>query len=243
MLRRLLPIVLLWLCLVGGSLFAAGFTVTVAVVDSDKKPVPNADLALFWQVKEGMNPIGDQRAVTGDNGKAVLQVGDQDAKRAVLILSADRKLGSVLAISNLNPGVEISAQLLPTVRVKGRLECKELNSKPEWANTMVTPDGFDNPIAQNMGASAQFDFTLPAGKYDFRSYGSDVMDRKQSVTLPAGRLEYDFGTVDLKPSAIAKLKGKTAPGWDVTAARGIKPKAKLADFRGKWLYLEFWGFW
>ena len=52
-----------------------------------------------------------------------------------------------------------------------------------------------------------------------------------------------MGTLDLKASPIAKLKGKPAPGWEITAARGVKPQVKLADYKGKWVYLEFWGFW
>jgi hypothetical protein len=66
---------------------------------------------------------------------------------------------------------------------------------------------------------------------------------KQTMTLAADRPEYDLGILDLKASPIAKLKGKMAPGWDITAARGVKPNVKLSDYKGKWVYLEFWGFW
>ena len=123
------------------------------------------------------------------------------------------------------------------------LNCSELNSKPKWANTMMTADGFRAHVAQCMSESAEFEFILPAGKYALRSYGTDVLDIKQTVTLSADRPEFDFGTLDLKASPIAKLKGKPAPGWEITAARGVKPQAKLADYKGKWVYLEFWGFW
>ena len=30
---------------------------------------------------------------------------------------------------------------------------------------------------------------------------------------------------------------------EITAARGVKPAAKLSDYKGKWVFLEFWGFW
>ena len=233
--------ILLWLATVPA--FTATFTVTVKVVNASNQPVAKADVGLFWQVNGGMTPMDGRRAITDENGKAVLRVDDWNEKRAVLILSADRALGGIVGVSNADDGRELIAVVGPTVRVKGKLECTELNSKPKWANTMVTPDGFRAQVAQDMGESAKFEFILPTGKYAVRSYGSDVEDIKQTITLTTDQSEHDFGTLDMKASPIAKLKGKTAPGWSITAARGVKPNAKLSDYKGRWVYLEFWGFW
>ena len=219
---------------------AGTFTVTLNVLDSDRKPVSNATAAWFWNFEKGtMKP---SRSVTSDErGKALLEVDDWNRPRAVLIMSADRKLGSTIAISNENR--EVTVTLVPTVRVKGKLECKELDFKPPWANTLVIPDGVTSQVMQQMGESAEFDFMLPAGKYTLRSYGTDVESRRDPITLSADQPEYDLGTLDLKPSAIARLKGKPAPNWKVTDVRGIKKSAKISDYKGKWVYLEFWGFW
>jgi hypothetical protein len=233
----------IFLCLATCPVFAATFTVNVKVVSADSKPIPDADVALFWQVKGAMTPMDGRGAVTDESGKAVLQVDDWNEKRPVLVLSADRKLGGVVGVSLSDDGKEVIATAGPTVRVRGKLECRELNSKPQWANTMVTAEGFRPHFAQQMGESAAFEFVLPAGKYEFRSYGTDVEDLKQTVTLAADQPEHDFGTLDLKASLIAKLRGKTAPGWNITAARSVKPNVKLSDYKGKWVYLEFWGFW
>ena len=242
MLRRWV-FTLLWLTTGSWSVFAATFAVTVQVVDADNKPVPMAELALLWNVNGAMMATADKGALTDGNGKAVLQPDDWNEKRAVLVLSSDRKLAGILGVSKADDGKELTVTVTPTVRVKGKLACTKLNSKPRWANTMVTPDGFRAPFAQHMNESAEFEFVLPAGKYALRSYGTDVEDIKQTITLAADRREYDLGTLDLKASPIAKLKGKTAPGWDVTAARRVKPTVKLSDYKGKWVYLEFWGFW
>jgi len=159
------------------------------------------------------------------------------------VLSADCKLGGMIGMSRTNDGKEVTVTLGPTVRVHGKLECQELKSKPEWANTTITAEGFRAFFTEDMGKSARFEFVLPAGKYLLRSYGTDVEDAKQPLTLSNDRSELDLGVLDMKASPIAKLKGKTPPGWAVTAARGVKESAKLADYKGKWVYIEFWGFW
>lgn len=225
------------------NIVAGTFSVTLNVMDAGNRPVPNASAALFWQVQNGTMKPSSGHVATDERGKAVLQVDDWNRPRTVMILSSDRKLGGFIAVSNELHGKELKVTLGPAVRVKGKLECKELNLKPSWANTLVTPDGFSAQVAQHMGESAEFDFVLPTGKYTLRSYGTDVEDRKEVVTLARDKPEYDLGTLDLKPSAIARLKGKPAPGWKVTDVRGIKKNSKLSDFKGKWLYLEFWGFW
>jgi hypothetical protein len=232
-----------WVGAVSCSSVAGTFSVTLKVIDTDKRPVPNASAALFWNVKDGaMTPSSDSGA-SDERGRAVLKVDDWNRPRALMVLSTDRKLGGVIGVSKEDGGKEVAVTLAPTVRVKGKLECKELNFKPSWANTMVIPEGFTAQVAQQMGESAEFDFVLPVGKYTLRSYGTDVVDRKEPITLLADRGEYDLGTLDLKASAIAKLKGKPAPGWKVTDVRGVKKTSKLSDYKGKWLYLEFWGFW
>jgi hypothetical protein len=220
------------------------FVVTLKAVDAADKPVAGAGVALFWNAKDGaMTPAADKPTVTDGAGKAVLRVDNWNEKRPVLVLSADRKLGGIVGVSKEDDGKELTVTLRPTVRVKGKLECKELNSRPPWANTMVTADGFRASTTQYITESATFEFVLPAGKYHFKIYGNDVQDVKQTVTLSADRPQHDFGTLDMKASAIARLKGKTPPAWQIADARGVKADVKLADYKGRWVYIEFWGFW
>jgi hypothetical protein len=63
------------------------------------------------------------------------------------------------------------------------------------------------------------------------------------VTLTADRPEHDLGTADMKATPIAKLKGKPFPEWEIADARGVKADVKLSDYKGKWVYIEFWGYW
>jgi len=42
---------------------------------------------------------------------------------------------------------------------------------------------------------------------------------------------------------LAKLYGKEPPPLKITDARGVDKNVKLSDYKGKWVVLEFWGFW
>jgi hypothetical protein len=237
-------LVLSLLCIDRRPAGAESYTVTIQAFGVDHKPVSKAEASVFWQVKDGvMSPVGNPSVVADDGGKVMLRIDDRNESRPVLVFSPDRKFGGIVGVSKTNDGKELTVTLRPTVRASGRLVCSELNRKPTWANTMVTPDGFQARFAQDMGNSAEFNFVLPAGKYSLHSYGSDVKSHTQTVALVADNPELDLGTIDLKAGAIAKLKGKPAPAWEITAARGVKRTAKLSDYKGRWVFLEFWGFW
>lgn len=232
------------LAAVSPAAVAGTFTVTVAVVNDTGQPVPKADVGLFWQVKDGvMATFPDLSAITDAAGKAVLRVEDRGEKRPVLVLSADRKRGAWAGVSQADADKTVTVALGPTVRMTGEIACKELNTKPEWANTYVTPGGFKARAVQHSTKEARYDFILPAGKYQLWSYGTDVEDDKRTVELTADRPEHDLGVIDLKASPVAKLKGKVPPAWTIADARGVKKEVKLSDYKGKWVYLEFWGHW
>lgn len=44
-------------------------------------------------------------------------------------------------------------------------------------------------------------------------------------------------------AAFAQSAGKSAPAWHISEARGVEKSAKLEDYRGKWVIVDFWGFW
>ena len=42
---------------------------------------------------------------------------------------------------------------------------------------------------------------------------------------------------------IAKMYGKKPPELTVTDARGLNKDVRISQFAGRWLLIEFWGFW
>lgn len=100
------------------------------------------------------------------------------------------------------------------------------------------------PIAMNENRESKFTFRLPPGKYLFGSIGEHVSLKPQVIELDSEEYVSDLQKVyPTKLKHIARFYGKKPPLWNVTAARGIKKDVKLSDFKGKWLLLEFWGYW
>lgn len=230
--------------LTSSPLLAESFSVTVKAVDEGKKPVAKADVSLFWEVKKGaMTPSNPKGVATGPDGKAVLLVDNWNEKRPVLVFSEDRKFGGLVTVSKEDENKEVTVTLGAVAKLKGKFGCKDLNAAPKWINTMISLDGVRAPFTQQISEAAELDFLLPLGTYKLHTYGTDVQPVKQTVALDLNRSEHDLGTIDMKASAIAKLKGKECPNWTALATRGMKADAKLSDFKGKWVYLEFWGYW
>jgi hypothetical protein len=88
-----------------------------------------------------------------------------------------------------------------------------------------------------------FSLQLPPGDYQLSYRAPDCIAAKGSASVTAGATELDLGTTDLEPTMLSQLSGKAPPEWSVSDARGVSRSVKLADYRGKWVLLEFWGFW
>src|SRR5262249_7005474 len=74
-------------------------------------------------------------------------------------------------------------------------------------------------------------------------YGQDVRGVRRETEVPAGKPNFDMGTIDLPATEIAKHVGKAPPQWFVKDARGLKKEVTIADFKGKWVLVDFWGHW
>jgi thiol-disulfide isomerase/thioredoxin len=114
---------------------------------------------------------------------------------------------------------------------------------------------------------ARFEVRLPPGKYTLQAY-SQFADSEhfegqlipdQAIVLEPEHREVDLGRLTLAPhrpnrdslETRAKAEGswydytqhygEPAPQWHASDARGVNKDARVADFRGKWLLIDFWG--
>ena len=221
--------------------------ITIVVVDDVGQPIAQAEPAFDWfivgpNMERKTNGPNDETFTDAD-GKATLKVEEWQFRYPLLVLSKDRLRGAFQTLTPTDVGKTITITLGPTARLKGSHYCKELKFKPIWMNTQVRPQNEKLSSIEQISKEASFDLILPVGKYHLSMYGEDVIQIERDVELTTLQSEFDLGVIDFKPSVIAKLKGKPAPKWTITEARGVPDSVQLSDYKGKWVYLEFWGFW
>jgi hypothetical protein len=211
------------------------------VVDAAGKGVVAADVATFWATDTGsMRPFNGVQ--TDKDGKFALSFPNYGQPQALLALDKDRKTGGLIVIDPKAAGKDVEIKLEPLVKVHGDFFCKELGKKPTWTNVYVSLPPFVR-VVQCSSNEAAFSFLLPPGQYKFWGYGRDVQNVNKELTLTADTPDVDLKTLDMEATIIARHVGKAPPAWKVTDARGAKPDVKLSDYKGKWVLVEFWGFW
>jgi hypothetical protein len=223
---------------------AQSFQVTVKVIDSSGRPVEKAEPGIFWTAVAGKMKSSNAKPILTDmDGKAKITVDDWKEKRPLLVLSEDRLQGGWAGVSAADDGKVVEVKLSPTAKVIGKLGSQELGKAIEWGNTTVKAKGFRAFNVQFITQKAEFEFILPIGDYVLDSYGYDVKSTKTVLNVSGDKSEIDLGMIDIKASTIAKLKGKPCPEFQLVDARGVKKTVQISDYKGKWVYLEFWGFW
>jgi thiol-disulfide isomerase/thioredoxin len=185
-------------------------------------------------------------------------------------MNASRTRGGLALVPKDNGARPIEIRLVPLTRVKGSLEGPAKGERPEWTFVYtLVPEDAERPLDTNRLAGcgsyeARFEMALPPGRYSLNAYTfkgdekADVVpDREVVVT---GKVPViDLGVLQLssfKPTITArKERAKTAgtwsdytkhygdkpPAWHVVDARGVKKDVQIADFRGKWVLVDFWG--
>jgi thiol-disulfide isomerase/thioredoxin len=105
----------------------------------------------------------------------------------------------------------------------------------------------------------QISFLLPPGNYDLSvgslSPNADLPKQKGQhgilLEIPRGKVTLDLGVLNVErprdKDGIARdysqFYGKEPPELTATDVRGVPKGIKLADFRGKWVLLDFWAVW
>jgi thiol-disulfide isomerase/thioredoxin len=221
--------------------------VTVRVSDRDGKPVAGATLFEFMYHSEDDKAkpgwLFNKPVKTGPDGAAKVPY---ERLRSFPLAARDesRKQIGFAAVSpaSLRKG-SATVVLKPECRLTGSIVCEALQKagKPlGWTNVSLAYCG--RPIGDYTSTAGKFEFFVPPGTYTLNAYGSDLRDKAVTVTIPEGESEFTVKPVALTASRLLLLQGGPAPELEGAIAwKG--EKVKLADQKGKYVLLEFWGYW
>jgi thiol-disulfide isomerase/thioredoxin len=181
---------------------------------------------------------------------------DVDPANPVMPLIAMQKERGLIAMEGLKPADFTAAnaderpareiKLRPGIRVAGSLSRVgapwAAGETPHTAAYVHMHAGGRLRPMLYMSTKPSFEFLLPPGEYLLHPYGSGVYNTFRYLKLDEGANVAPLH-IDLPPDVMASLVGKKAPelqqikGW-----KNGKPTT-LEKLRGKWVLLDFWGYW
>jgi 5-hydroxyisourate hydrolase-like protein (transthyretin family) len=225
------------------TLQAADGSVSGRVLDAGGQPVAGVDVARFWSCsKDRMTAF--YKATTDADGRFSLKADNSDHGVALLAFDADQQRGALAVVSSNAPGAPLVMRLGPLVTVRGQFTCAELGEPVGWCNAYFSLTNPDVRLVQSPSPEATFFAKLPPGDYKIHGYGGESVNGiTTNLSLTAVQPIVDMGKIDLQATPIGRAYGKAAPPWHVTEARGLPKNVQIADLRGKWVLVEFWGFW
>lgn len=210
------------------------------VLTADGRPAAAVEVAPYWVSNEsGLRAYG--AATTDANGAFRLKTTIYGGDRTLLAMDRSRQLVGITQPGA--PGRTLEIRLTPGIRLHGSFSCKELGRAVTGTNVWLTAIPAPLPFIDCGSQTGTFLFLVPPGRYKLRADGAEIAAYRSELTLSADRPDMDLGMIDVRANAIAKYKGKAPPALTVTDARGVPKTVRLEDFKGKWVLLEFWGYW
>lgn len=207
------------------------------VLDTDGKPVAGADVGSNWDFGKELRAYDAVK--TEPDGTFALTLRYFNAPLALIAMDAARERGAAIVVTADSAATEQSLALAPLVAVKGEFSCTDASLNPVSVSIQWQ---FRGARAGNLWAQEpKFETKLPPGPWGFWTFSKDLRTFRKE--FEAGGEDLDLGAMTIEPSILASLAGKEFPEWTVSDARGAGKTVQPKDYRGKWLLVEFWGFW
>ncbi len=223
--------------------------VTVRVVTADGKPAAGVTVACHMYPQDDPGRKGADRSWTyyksvrtGEDGTAKVKV-ENLANLPLLARDPGNRRMAVAAVSPPALLGEIVLTLRPECRVTGAFVCEYLKTAAKaigWANVYMMIDG--QRVSMCNSEDGRFELPAPPGSYTLHCYGTDLRSRYVTIHVPEGKSEFSTGPIELTASRLLSLQGRPAPELDGVLGWKGGP-VRLADLHGRYVLLEFWGYW
>ena len=201
-------------------------------------PAPGVDVSSFWS-----QGLPYRSSVTDERGEFVFGTDRDPGPIALLVKDRSRAFGGLLVSGGLEEGdPSHHIELEPLVSVSGSLECDSFEGSIAWANVIVREWKTGCRVAAYKATSGSYRFELPGGRYRFDIHGMGVRSARKVVSVPRGVGQLSVGPVRMMPTKLTTLSGRSPPGLPAHGL-GVGKGVRLDRLKGKFVLLEFWGYW
>jgi thiol-disulfide isomerase/thioredoxin len=241
---------------------AAGDVLSIKLIGPDGKPVEGAKVgtvAIFGNIptrqteppkvrfdanSKSTKPVSNAAGTVSVPLEYVFAGAEtQSTPLGVYAIQTERQLVGVAEINPVSAQKPLRIEMYDACRVRGKLSSPSLEQIGRRLEvTFLYAYWGKLRILSCHNPDASFDVLLPPGTYRLEAYSDDTFKVNQEVTIAPGQRELVVD-IELPPSRVAQLYGKTAP--ELRQIKGWKNggPVKLADLRGKVVILDFWGYW
>lgn len=210
------------------------------VVDAKGAPVSGVEVAGSWSLEDGkLVAVGG--ATTGHDGTFAFDAPPYAPQVMTLAYNRDRAMGG-LAMFDQGAKSDVEIKLEPLGRLALELDTSKLGAANDSSYLNISAGSANGPPVISCMASGKLTIALPAGSYQVMAMNLASQPPTSEEVKIVARQTAEH-RVAFEPSKLTKLAGKAPPPWYATDARGVGADVTLADFKGKWLLLEFWGYW
>lgn len=217
--------------------------VSGSVVGADGKDAANVDVASTWTItKDKLEPKQKIRTDRTGRFSGEVEVGKEDA--IVMAVDKDRKNGAIAVVKAADLGKPIKLKLEPLAKLSGGADFSAFEKAPADFEFKLAPKGSKSSLISEKVKGTAFAYRLPIGEYTIELKAKDAEDYSDEIELVADKAGLDVGPIKIKPDqAYVKAQFGKPAKITVTDARGVPKDFKLESLKGKWVLIEFWGFW
>jgi len=238
----LVPVVVLCAVVLAEDKPPPGRKLEGVVADGENVLQAGAEMAAQWTWEGGKAaPAGGIRT---DEGGRFSHVWKKWPGSVVLLAyNAARDRGAVVTITDEASKKPLAVRLGALVKVRGSIATADpAVPLPDPVTFTVTAVEGEVEFLKVKAVKGAVAFRLPAGKYRMRWADGKFREFDREIEL-GGRSELDLGKIVAVPTPVANGIGKVMPPFNAAGVRGGPRGLQLADYRGKWVLVLFWGSW
>lgn len=231
------------LAISAGWCAAGDKTISGSVMDAKGQPAAGVEIAVGWNCDAKAKRLEPaQKIKTDRTGRFSGSVPCEEGPVAIMALDKDRGSGAIKVVPIGDLTKSIKLQMSPLVNIAGELAIGEFSTAPKSYSIELQAQPETVGIIKFDTDSTKLKLSLPVGSYRMLVTAKDAEDAETEFELSADEPQFDIGKLALEPKA-GKTAGKGTPFFKITDAIGVSKDMKLSDYKGKWVLIDFWGYW